>query len=278
MANDDPTASYVSASKQCRFRTDSELRFWGSQGNGTLEVAYQIIDFGQETAPGIVAIPGAAAAIGRSASPSVAVAGGGALSIPAAARAWGRRTGGAGQLLGVPLAVPAAAVAWGRSAPPLVELVTLAVATAAEELAAEHVDSAWLVLVTLEHPDLEAPLRFSSDAVDTVSQGFIFSALPFAVVLPDDVEARAPQAQLRIDNTSQEIIAALRGLAEPLAVTLQIVRSGEPDLVEREWRGLEWRASSYDLAFVSGGLSVEDMASEEFPYETFDGRFAGLWP
>ena len=151
-------------------------------------------------------------------------------------------------------------------------------ATAAQELAAEHADSAWLVLVTLDHPDLEAPLRFSSDAVQTISQGSVFAPMAFQITLPDDVEARAPRAQLRVDNTSQEIIAALRGLVDPLAVTLQIVRAGDPDVIEREWSGLEWRASTYDLAFVSGGLGVEDMASEEFPYETFDGRFAGLWP
>lgn len=151
-------------------------------------------------------------------------------------------------------------------------------APAAAELAAEHCASAWLVLVTLEHPGLAAPLRLTSDAVETVSQGFIFSPMSFAITLPDDVEARAPRAQLRIDNTSQEIIAALRGLIDPLAVTLQIVRAGDPDVIERQWAGLEWRATRYDLAFVSGGLGVEDMAAEEFPYETFDGRFAGLWP
>jgi hypothetical protein len=181
-------------------------------------------------------------------------------------------------IVDVPLATPAPAVAWGAVVAPQVDIETVAVATAAEELAAEHVGSAWLVLVTLEHADLEAPLRFTSDAVQTVSQGFIFAPMAFEITLPDDVEARAPRAQLRVDNTSQEIIAALRGLVEPLAVTLQIVRAGEPDVVEREWSGLEWRASSYDLAFVSGGLTVEDMAAEEFPYETFDGRFAGLWP
>lgn len=278
IANDDPAASYVSASKQCRFRNDSELRFWGSQGNGTLEVAYQIIDFGQETTPALAAAPAAAAAMGESVPPSVTVATGGALAIPAAARAWGRRAGGSGQLVAAPIAVPAAAVAWGRGALPLVELVTLAVASAAEELAAEHVASAWLVLVTLEHPDLEAPLRFSSDAVDTVSQGHTFSPMPFRITLPDDVEARAPRAQLQVDNTSQEVIAALRGLVEPLAVTLQIVRSSAPDVVEREWQGLEWRASSYDVAAVSGALGVDDMASEEFPFETFDTRFPGLFP
>ena len=138
--------------------------------------------------------------------------------------------------------------------------------------------AAWLVLVTIDHADLPAPFRLTSDGVDTTSQGYMFSALPFEVVLPDDAEARAPRAQLRIDNTSLEVIAALRGLVDPLGVTLQIVRASAPDVIEREWTGLEWRASTYDVGFISGTLGVDDMAAEEFPYQTFDGRFSGLWP
>jgi len=28
----------------------------------------------------------------------------------------------------------------------------------------------------------------------------------------------------------------------------------------------------------TGTLTVDDLATEEFPYVTFDGRFKGLWP
>ena len=56
------------------------------------------------------------------------------------------------------------------------------------------------------------------------------------------------------------------------------MRSATPNVVEREWIGLEWRASTIDAGFITGRLSVEDMATEEFPYVTFDGRFRALWP
>ena len=138
--------------------------------------------------------------------------------------------------------------------------------------------TAWLVLLTLEHPELDAPIRVTSDAVATTSNGHTFQPFPFEVTLPDDVEGRAPQAQLRIDNTSQEIIALLRGLTTPPSLTIQIVRSATPDVVEREWSGLEWRSSQYDIGAITGTLTIEDMALEEFPYITFDGRFKGLWP
>jgi hypothetical protein len=74
------------------------------------------------------------------------------------------------------------------------------------------------------------------------------------------------------------VIALLRGLTSPPTVAMQIVRSAAPNVVEREWIGLEWRASTYDVGFITGQLTVDDIATEEFPYITFDGRFRGLWP
>ena len=147
-----------------------------------------------------------------------------------------------------------------------------------DELAAQETGTAWLVLLTLDHPDLDRPIRVTSDGVATTSNGEVFESFPFEVTLPDDVEGRAPQARLRIDNTSQEIIALLRGLVTPPSLAIQIVRSTNPDVVEREWAGLEWRASSWDIGAITGTLAVDDLATEEFPYVTFDGRFKGLWP
>jgi hypothetical protein len=155
--------------------------------------------------------------------------------------------------------------------------VTLSVDGIAE-LSAQETGTAWLVLITVDHPDLDTPIRVTSDGVDTISQGNVFAPFPFEVTLPDDVEGRAPQALLKIDNTSLEVIALLRGLASPPVLTLQIVRSADPDVIEREWVDIEWRSSQYDVGAITGTLTVDDLATEEFPYVTFDGRFKGLWP
>jgi Domain of unknown function (DUF1833) len=150
--------------------------------------------------------------------------------------------------------------------------------TAERELAAQECGTAWLVLLTITHADLPSPLRFTSDSVETVSNGVTFQPFWFDIVLPDDVEGRTPRAQLRIDNTSQEVVALLRGLTTPPAITLQVVRATAPDVVEREWAGLEWRSSAFDVGFITGTLTIDDLATEEFPYETYDGRFKALWP
>ena len=146
------------------------------------------------------------------------------------------------------------------------------------ELAAQECATAWLVLLTISHPSLPTPLRFTSDGVTTISNSQTYQSFPFEITLPDDVEGRAPMAQLRVDNTSQEVIALLRGLTSPPTVTMQIVRSAAPNVVERQWVGLEWRASTHDVGFITGQLTVDDIATEEFPYITFDGRFRALWP
>ena len=155
--------------------------------------------------------------------------------------------------------------------------MTLSAAGVAE-LAAQETGTAWIVLLTLTHPDLPTPIRVTSDGVATVCNGNTYDPFPFDVTLPDDVEGRAPQARLRIDNTSQEIVAVLRGLVTPPALTIKIVRSADPNYIERSWVGLEWRGSTFDVGAIVGTLTVDDLASEEFPYVTFDGRFRGLWP
>jgi hypothetical protein len=145
------------------------------------------------------------------------------------------------------------------------------------EISAQECETAWLVLLTISHPDLPVPIRVTSDAVATTSSGNVYTAFPFDITLPEDIEGRAPQARLSIDNTSQEIIAALRGLITPPTISIYIVRADAPDIIERQWSGLEWRTSQYNLGIITGTLTVEDLSTEEFPYVTFDGRFKGLF-
>lgn len=147
-----------------------------------------------------------------------------------------------------------------------------------QEVSQQDTSTAWIVLVTINPPTRDAPIMVTSDSVPTISQGNVFEPFPFIVTLPDDVEGRSPQAQIRIDNTSEQIIAKLRGLTSPATVTVQVVRASDPDVIEREWTEIEWVSSDYDVGTITGSLAVNDLSTEEFPYVTFDGRFKGLWP
>ncbi len=150
-------------------------------------------------------------------------------------------------------------------------------AAAVEELSAEEVGGAGIVLLTIQHVDRQAPISVTSDGAPTIHDGYVYTPFPFEISLPDDVEKQAPIASLRIDNTNQQIIADLRGLESAPKVNIRVVRSADTNVIEREYDGLELRGASYDVGSITGKLTVEDWSTEEFPYETFDGRWVGLW-
>lgn len=143
---------------------------------------------------------------------------------------------------------------------------------------APQTDEAFLVLLTLAHPDLSAPVRVSSDAVDTVSRGAVFVAFPFGIVLPDDDERRSPRARLVIDNVDRTIVQTIRGLVTPPVLTIEVVRAAAPDIVEAVFTDFRLANVVYDARVVEADLCVEDFTMEPFPAACFTpSLFPGLF-
>jgi hypothetical protein len=137
---------------------------------------------------------------------------------------------------------------------------------------------AFLVLLTITHADMEAPLRVSSDSVDTVSRGETFTAFPFDLTLPDDDDGRPPRARLVIDNVDRSIVLAVRNLASSPIVTIEIVRAADPDTVEARFDDFRFTGITYDSHVVSGDLTVEDFTAEPYPAASFSpSLFPGLF-
>jgi hypothetical protein len=151
-------------------------------------------------------------------------------------------------------------------------------AAARRALFASETGEAFLILLTLSHPDLEAPLRVTSDAVDTASRGDTFTSYPFDLALPDDTDGRAPRARLTIDNVDRAIVRAVRGLDTPPTVLIEIVRAAEPDTPEARFVDFRLTNVTYDAHLVQGDLSVEDFTTEPFPAGIFSpSLFPGLF-
>lgn len=149
---------------------------------------------------------------------------------------------------------------------------------ARQALHAEATADAFLILLTLSHTALEEPLRVSSDAVDTVSRAMTFTAFPFALTLPDDIDNQAPEARLTIDNIDREIVRTLRGLASAPTVLIEIVRAATPDIIEAQFQDFRLTNVTYDSQVVSGNLTLEDFTMEPFPAAVFSpGYFPGLF-
>ena len=68
--------------------------------------------------------------------------------------------------------------------------------------AATALSPSTLLVSALEitHPDVPAPVRAVNDTVERVIEGHTYPAVRFEPRLTDDVEGRAPRAELAIDN------------------------------------------------------------------------------
>lgn len=149
---------------------------------------------------------------------------------------------------------------------------------ARQALFAPETGEAFLVLLTLDHPDLEEPIRITSDAVETLSRGQSFIAFPFDIIIPDDTESASPRARITIDNVDRTITASIRAMTAAASVTIEIVRAADPDTVEAAFPGFQLINVVYDALTVSGDLAIEDFTAEPWPAAVFSpAGFPGIF-
>lgn len=147
-----------------------------------------------------------------------------------------------------------------------------------QALYAAETDEVFLILLTLNHPDLSVPIRVTSDSVTTASRGHDFVAFPFDLILPDDQDNRSPRARLVIDNIDRQIVQAVRALTSAPTVLIEIIRAAAPDTVEAQFVDFKLTNVSYDAHRVEGNLTIEDFTAEPFPAASFSpSLFPGLF-
>ena len=147
-----------------------------------------------------------------------------------------------------------------------------------QAVAAQETGEAFLVLLTISHADLAAPIRVSSDAVNTTSRGETYVAFPFDLSLPDDNQSSAPRARLTIDNVDRQIVEAIRQIQSPPTVQLVVVLSSDPDTVEAEFPAFKLRSVEVDILTVRGDLTIELFEDEPYPAGSFvPSAFPGLF-
>lgn len=143
---------------------------------------------------------------------------------------------------------------------------------------AQETADVWLVLLTIDHPDLSAPIRVVNNKTDITSGGDLFVGFPFDIELPSDAEEEPPQAKLTIDNVSREIGQALRIITSPATVLMELILASDPDTIEVSWPGFILDNTKWDALSVSGRLSTENFTAEPYPAGTFSpAGFPGLF-
>lgn len=137
-----------------------------------------------------------------------------------------------------------------------------------QALLAQETAEAILVLVTIDHADLAAPIRVTSDSVDTTSNGDTYQPFPFSIDLPAESDEAPPTVRLRVDNVGREMVDAVRSISSAAEVTVQVVLATTPDTVEAGPYTFTLADVQYDAFVVEGVLTYEPVLSESYPGRT----------
>lgn len=135
---------------------------------------------------------------------------------------------------------------------------------------------AFFILLTFTSPvSATTVFRVVNNNEDVVSRGNTFTAYPFSINLPSDIEGEARRASITIDNVSREITRYVRQSLEPPTVKIELVLSSTPNTVEKTIDFLRMVEVSYDAMTVTATLepfdimnspAIEDIyAGDQFP-------------
>jgi hypothetical protein len=156
-----------------------------------------------------------------------------------------------------------------------------------EAINAQESGEVIIFLLTIDHDDLDAPIRLSTDPTTlvsdaplqykTVSRGDDYIYLPMQVVIPDEREDAPPRSQFRICNVTRPLIELVRSTTTPARAKLEFVLASDPDAVEVESPWLDVvsvTSSARDLTF---DMTLNSMATEQWPTDSMDpSAFPGL--
>ncbi|MBU2177477.1 MAG: DUF1833 domain-containing protein [Gammaproteobacteria bacterium] len=126
-----------------------------------------------------------------------------------------------------------------------------------------------LVLVKIDHEELDASILIVGNSVDVTSNGVKYIGYPMTVTIPDDPEQGISKGRLIFDNVSREYIAAIRSITSPPSVDLLIVKGSDPDVVEASFTGFEMSRVTYDKFYIMGDLGIETFMGEPYPGDMF---------
>jgi hypothetical protein len=160
--------------------------------------------------------------------------------------------------------------------------------TMRQAMNAEETGEVPIVLLTIDHPDLDEPNLISSDpttrlTIDplvygTVSRGENYLFLPFSVVLPDDKDDSPPQARITIENIDRRLIPLLRSTSLPASVTMEVVLASSPDIVEILLPELDLVSADYDAETITITLAQNALQTEPYPVDLITpSNFPGLF-
>ena len=138
---------------------------------------------------------------------------------------------------------------------------------------AAELNDALIPLLTITYPGL-APVRLARNAADVVSRGDTYAGCALNIPLPADDGDRLPTVRLVVDNVDQALTDALREIAEPADVVLELVQGAAPNTVEAGPYYFTVRAASWNWSYVEFELGYEDILNLGYPADALDPQVA----
>lgn len=151
-----------------------------------------------------------------------------------------------------------------------------------------------VVLITIEHDELDEPVRLSTDPTERLSEDPLIyctrSSLMDAdpetepylfllaeVELPSDLEDAPAEARLILANLDASISNLLRSFLTPARVSVAVVLSTSPDLAEVLFTGLLLTGADGDASEISLTITRLPIEDESWPKDRMTKeRFPGL--
>jgi len=147
------------------------------------------------------------------------------------------------------------------------------------QLLATSAEENLLALLEITHPDLATPVRVVRDTQDVTARGVVFTACPFDITLPDDVEGQIPQATIQVDNVGRDLTTWLevsRGGQGARCRIIMLYRS-DPDVFEYDMT-MDLTNLVIDNQKVNGNLGFVNTLGQVAVVKTFTPASApGLW-
>ncbi|WP_321991535.1 DUF1833 family protein [Marispirochaeta aestuarii] len=145
-------------------------------------------------------------------------------------------------------------------------------------LLSSSTDKVFLAIVTIDHPDLDEPLRLVDNTVDIISGGQVYRAAGMKFTPPVEEEGSVKSSSVTFGDVDRSIVTAVRTASSAPFVSVSIIRSDNPDVYEAGPWEFTLRVVSYKGATVQGELVPDNplqrnASPTRYTNRTFPGLF-----
>jgi hypothetical protein len=127
--------------------------------------------------------------------------------------------------------------------------------------------------LSVDYPETPEEVHYG-----VTSRGEEFLFLPMEISLPSEEEAQAPRCNLTMYDVTRQLIPIIRSINKPPKITMELVLSKSPDIVEASFTGFYINDITYNSSTVTANLSMIDYEREPFPMHAFTAvYFPGLF-